>query len=188
MTEARSGAPGAERGRRDAGAPVRLRPASEADIPVLVPLLVRLKRLNEEFDPLLKVRSDVDERSADVLRADLANPNSVVLAAQGTDRDRDKVVGVVRATVRERPFYMPEREGVILDIYLLPLYRRRGVGEYLLEETTALLRGRGAGIVTAEFPTQNEIASRFYAKRGFRPITALHARALEEPDGERQPR
>jgi ribosomal protein S18 acetylase RimI-like enzyme len=158
--------------------PIHLRLAKEKDIPALVPLLVRLKRLNEEFDPLLKVRDDVAERAAEVLAADLKNPRSVVLAAEGVGADKDKVVGVVRAQVRERHFYQPTQEGVILDIYLLPIYRRRGVGEYLLRETTEHLKQKGAGVVTAEFPTQNEIAVRFYAKRGFRPITALHARQL----------
>ena len=158
--------------------PIHVRLATDADVPALAPLLVRLKRLNEEFDPLLKVRPDVEERAAEVLRADLKNPRAVVLAAEGVGSDKEKIVGVVRALVRERLFYAPEHEGVILDIYLLPLYRRQGVGEYLLRETTEHLRGKGAGVVTAEFPTQNEIAVRFYAKRGFRPITALHAKSL----------
>jgi ribosomal protein S18 acetylase RimI-like enzyme len=158
--------------------PIHLRPAREADIPALVPLLLRLKRLNEEFDPLLKVRDDADEQSRQLLRANLADPKSVVLSAEGVGADKDKVVGFVRAVVRERPFYVPEHEGVILDIYLLPLYRRHGVGEYLLREVSAALKAKGAGVVTAEFPAQNEIASRFYSKRGFRPITAIHARSL----------
>jgi ribosomal protein S18 acetylase RimI-like enzyme len=162
----------------DVTAPVHLRRATAADIPALAPLLVRLKRLNEEFDPLLKVRDDVDERAREVLTHDLANPKAIVLAAEGVGPDRAKIVGVVRAQVRERPFYAPTMEGVILDIYLLPLHRRHGVGEYLLAETTRLLKEHGAGIVTAEFPTQNEIAARFYAKRGFRPISALHARSI----------
>jgi ribosomal protein S18 acetylase RimI-like enzyme len=162
--------------RPNAPVPIHLRAATEADIPALVPLLVRLKRLNEEFDPLLKVRADVEARAAQVLKADLAHANSVVLAAEGVGAD--KVIGVVRAQVRERLFYAPEMEGVILDIYLLPLYRRHGVGEYLLRETTARLKEKGAGVVTAEFPTQNEIAVRFYAKRGFRPITSLHAKSV----------
>jgi ribosomal protein S18 acetylase RimI-like enzyme len=158
--------------------PVHLRPATARDVPGLVPLLVRLKRLNEEFDPLLKVREDVAERAAELLQADIANPKGVVLAAEGVGPDKDKIVGVVRAQIRERKFYQPELEGVILDIYLLPLYRRRGAGEFLLKETTERLKALGAGLVTAEFPTQNEIAVRFYQKRGFRPITALHAKSL----------
>jgi ribosomal protein S18 acetylase RimI-like enzyme len=159
-------------------APIHLRPARATDIPTIVPLLLRLKRLNEEFDPLLKVRDDAEEQARQVLRAQIADPKAVVLAAEGIGPDIGKVVGYVRAVVRERPFYAPDFEGVILDIYLLPLYRRRGVGEFLLQEVSAVLKGKGAGIVTAEFPAQNEIAARFYTKRGFRPVTAIQARSL----------
>ena len=158
--------------------PIHLRPARDADVPALVPLLLRLKRLNEEFDPLLKVREDAEQQARQILKTDIGNAKAVVLAAEGVGPDRDKVVGFVRAHVRERPFYAPEQEGVILDIYLLPLYRRRGVGEFVLRATSDALKAKGAGIVTAEFPAQNEIAARFYTKRGFRPITAVQARSL----------
>ncbi len=158
--------------------PIHLRPARAADVPALVPLLLRLKRLNEEFDPLLKVRDDAEARARTILTAQLDDPKSVLLAAEGVGPDKDKVVGFVRASVRERPFYTPEFEGVITDIYLLPLYRRHGVGEYLLKEVSSALKAKGAGVVVAEFPAQNEIAIRFYAKRGFRPIQLLHARQL----------
>ena len=158
--------------------PIHVREAEARDIPALVSLMIRLKRLNEEFDPLLKVRPDVEEKARQVLEAEIQNPKGLVLAAEGSGADREKVIGVVWAAVRERPFYVPEMEGVILDIYLLPLYRRKGVGEYLLRETADRLKQKGAGIVTADFPIQNEIAARFYAKRGFRPITALHARSV----------
>jgi len=158
--------------------PIHLRPAKPADIPALVPLLVRLKRLNEEFDPLLRVREDAESQAREVLKASIADPKAVVLTAEGVGPDKDKVVGLVLAVIRERPFYAPPVEGVILEIYLLPLYRRRGVGEFLLKETTAALKAKGAAVVIAEFPAQNEIASRFYAKRGFRPIVVRQARSL----------
>ena len=163
---------------RAPGAPIHARPAVEADLPALTPLIVRLKRLNEEFDPMLKVRADVEEQAEALLQAEIRNPKSLVIAAEGTGPEKDKVIGVVRAAIRERPFYTPESEGVILDIYLLPLYRRHGAGQYLVEHTIAQLKERGAGIVTVEFPAQNEIAGRFYAKCGFRPITSHHARIV----------
>jgi ribosomal protein S18 acetylase RimI-like enzyme len=169
-------APGA--GSETTTVPVHVRPAREADIPALLPLLLRLKRLNEEFDPLLKVRDDAETQGREILRVQIPDPKAVVLAVEGVGADKDKVVGVVRAVVRERPFYAPEQEGVILDIYLLPLYRRHGVGEYVLRAVTEALKAKGAGLVTAEFPAQNEIAARFYAKRGFRPVTHIHARSL----------
>ena len=158
--------------------PIHLRPARDTDVSALVPLLLRLKRLNEEFDPLLKVRDDAEQQARQILKVDITNPKAIVLVAEGTGPDREKVVGFVRAHLRERAFYAPEHEGVILDIYLLPLYRRRGVGEYVLAEITNALKAKGAGLVTAEFPAQNEIAGRFYTKRGFRPITAVQARSL----------
>jgi ribosomal protein S18 acetylase RimI-like enzyme len=158
--------------------PIHLRVAKESDVAALVPLLLRLKRLNEEFDPLLKVRDDAEQQARQVLKVDISNPKAVVLAAEGTGADRDKVVGFVRAHLRERAFYAPEQEGVIIDIYLLPIYRRRGVGEFVLREVTNALKAKGAAIVTAEFPAQNEIAARFYTKRGFRPMTAVQARSL----------
>ncbi len=157
---------------------IHVRPAVAADVPALAALLVRLKRLNEEFDPLLKVRPDLEAQAGKVLESDLRNPKALVVVAEGTGPDREKVLGVVRAAVRERPFYTPEVEGTILDIYLLPLYRRHGDGQRFLEAAIALLREKGAGIVTVEFPAQNEIAARFYQKCGFRPITAHHARVL----------
>jgi ribosomal protein S18 acetylase RimI-like enzyme len=158
--------------------PIHLRPARKGDLPVLVPLLLRLKRLNEEFDPLLRVRDDAETQAREVLQGSLDDPKAILLAAEGVGPDKDKVVGFVHAMLRERPFYTPEVEGVIADIYLLPLYRRHGVGEYLLKEVSAQLKAKGAGVVIAEFPAQNEIASRFYAKRGFRAITSRHARSL----------
>ena len=158
--------------------PIHLRAARDSDLSALVNLMLRLKRLNEEFDPLLKVREDAEEQGHRLLTEDLVNPNALVLVAEGVGPDKDKVVGFVRAIVRERPFYVPEFEGLILDIYLLPLYRRRGVGEYLLRETAAALKSKGAGIVSAEFPAQNEIAVRFYQKRGYRSVMTLEGRVL----------
>lgn len=157
---------------------ILVRPAKAPDIPALAGLLVRLKRLNEEFDPLLKVRPDAEKRAATVLETALQDPKVLILAGEGTGADQGKIVGVVRAALRDRIFYTPEIEGVILDIYLLPAFRRKNVGEFLMAETVRLLKERGAGIVTAEFPAQNQIAARFYAKRGFRPLNATHAKII----------
>lgn len=179
MTPGDETPPAAGRSHADASSvPIHLRPARASDVAALVPLMLRLKRLNEEFDPLLRVRDDAEKQAREILQAALSDAKTIVLAAEGVGPDKDKVVGFVHAVLRERPFYTPETEGVIVDIYLLPLYRRHGVGEYLLKEISSQLKSQGAGVVIAEFPAQNEIASRFYAKRGFRPITSRHARSL----------
>ena len=157
---------------------IHVRPARAEDVPALVGLLVRLKRLKVFFDLIMKVSAEAELQASKVHQAGLTDPRAMVLAAEGSGPDQGKIVGVVRAALRDRLFYTPEVEGVILDIYLLPAYRRKGVGEYLLSETTRVLKEKGAGIVTAEFPAQNQIAARFYAKRGFRPVISTHAKII----------
>ncbi len=89
--------------------------------------------------------------------------------------DNGKVVGFIKADIRERTFYEPRMEGNIVEFYLLPEYRRRGVGANLLDYTVKLLKEK-AEIITAEFPTLNEIAVEFYTKLGFRGIISVYAR------------
>lgn len=158
------------------GKQMSIRKARETDLEALAGLLVRLKRLNSEFDPLLSVRPDAQERAVKVLKEDMEDPDHVVLAVEGSGEDLGKVVGIARGTIRERTFYTPPCEGVILDIYLMPAYRKGGSGAALLREMIKVLKEMGAAIVTAEFPSQNIIAVKFYAKSGFRPVTSLHAK------------
>ncbi len=158
--------------------PLSIRRAVMGDLETLASLLVRLKRLNSEFDPLLSVRTDAQEVAVRVLRTDIADPSALVLSVEGSGDDTGKVIGIARGALRERSFYSPVKEGVILDIYLMPAYRRSGCGAYLLRQTIEHLKQMGAGIVTAEFPSQNVIAVKFYAKHGFRPITSLHAKGV----------
>jgi len=150
---------------------VEFRKASEKDLQSLVELNTRLKRLNEEFDPLLRVRADIAEKSMEYFSEALRSPNSLVVVAE----DEGKVVGFIKADIRERIFYEPRMEGNIVEFYLLPEYRRKGVGATLLDYTIKLLKEK-AEIITAEFPTLNEIAVEFYTKLGFRGITSVYAR------------
>lgn len=170
---------GAEGVKPGVGATLLVRLAKKSDVNDMAGLLVRLKRLNAEFDPFLNVRDDAEEQAQNILTHDITDPNVVVLAVDGKGEDAGRVVGVARAQIRARPFYTPIKEGVILDIYLMPAYRRHGAGAYLLAETTKHLKSRGADLVTAEFPSQNEIAVKFYAKHGFRPVISLHTREVQ---------
>lgn len=147
------------------------RRATLADLDRLVDLNVRLKRLNEEFDPLLKIRDDIHEISRKYLSEAISSPNSIVVVAE----DNGRVVGFLKADIRERIFYKPKTEGNIVEFYLLPEYRRKGIGAAFLEYAMDLLRQR-AEIITAEFPSLNEIAVEFYTRLKFRGIVSIYAR------------
>ncbi|MGC9152652.1 MAG: GNAT family N-acetyltransferase [Vulcanisaeta sp.] len=152
---------------------VTIREAREGDVEYLVDLVVRLKRLNSEFDPLFSARSDCAERAREyLLNAIRDNKNHLILVAE----DMGKIVGVLKADIRERLFYSPSIEGAIVDFYVMPEYRRKGLGRQMLERAITILRERGAQLITAEFPTQNQIAINFYNKMGFRSLVSIYAR------------
>jgi len=152
------------------GKPI-FRPAQPSDLDRLVDLNIRLKRLNEEFDPLLKIREDIPEISKKYLSEAMSSPNSIVVVAE----DEGRVVGFLKADIKERIFYKPKTEGNIVEFYLLPEYRRKGFGAAFLDYAIDLLRER-AEIITAEFPSLNEIATEFYTRLKFRSIISVYAR------------
>jgi ribosomal protein S18 acetylase RimI-like enzyme len=151
---------------------VRFREASANETETIAGLIVRLKRLNEEFDSHLKVREDAHKNAVTYVKESLNADRVLLLVAEASS----KIVGVLRAELRDRLFYEPPEAGVIVDFYLLPEYRRHGTGRKMIDEATQRLRKMGAQIIIAEFPLQNKIASSFYEKLGFRGTIGLYAR------------
>ncbi len=151
---------------------VKVRQAGAEDVEEVASLIVRLKRLNGEFDPLLKVREDALENAKRYVANVIKEERELLLVGE----ERGKAVGLVNAVLRERLFYEPKLEGAILDFYILPEYRRTGLGRRMIEEAVKQMKQQGAEIVTAEFPSQNKIASSFYDKLGFRAITSVYAK------------
>ncbi|MEM1993394.1 MAG: GNAT family N-acetyltransferase, partial [Candidatus Caldarchaeum sp.] len=117
---------------------VIFRKAEEKDIPKLVELNIRLKRLNEEFDPLFRMRQDIAEKSREYLEAAIKSNNSLVIVAE----NNNKVVGFIKADIKERIFYEPRVEGNIVEFYLLPEYRRKKIGAAMLDYMIKQLKDR----------------------------------------------
>jgi ribosomal protein S18 acetylase RimI-like enzyme len=153
-----------------------IREAKAEDIDEAAQLIVRMKKLNGEFDPLLRVVDDAQERAVAYLRASMGDAGRFVLVVT---RGK-KVIGVVRAEVRDRLFYLPAKEGVITDFYILPEVRRKNIGREIIQRASKKLKSAGAEMIAAEFPAQNAIAVNFYTKRGFRAL--LDTYAIEERD------
>jgi ribosomal protein S18 acetylase RimI-like enzyme len=152
-----------------------VREAKPQDVDQAADLVVRLKKLNEEFDSMLKVRADALERAKKYLDEAIQGDGSVVMVADVGG----KVIGLVKADLKDRFFYDPRTEGVIIEFYVLPEYRRRKLGQDLINETIKQLRKRGAEMISAEFPMQNMIAVNFYNKLGFRPMIGIYGTPVE---------
>jgi len=149
----------------------RIRLASGDDAGQIAELLLRMKRFNAEFDPLLSVAKDVDQQASRYVTDSISAKKTLVLVAASDKR----VVGFVRAELRERLFYEPSKEGHITDLYILPEARRKALGRRMLEEARKRLAAKGAKLITAEFPASNHFAVAFYHKNGFRALTNLYA-------------
>ncbi|GBC70570.1 hypothetical protein HRbin02_00338 [Candidatus Calditenuaceae archaeon HR02] len=147
-------------------ADISVRLAEERDREQIIDLMVRAKRLNEEFDPLLKLSSRLQEVVTKYVEEALTSPASLLVVAERGGR----LVGILKAEIVNRIFYDPPLEGIIRELYILPEYRRKGVGKMLVTEAFRILQERGAGLLTAEFPSLHKIAVEFYEKMGFRPI------------------
>ena len=149
----------------------KIRQATREDVDQAAELLVRTKRFNAEFDPLLNVAKDVGEQASSYIADSVGAKGTIVLVATSGKR----VLGVLRAELRERRFYEPSKEGHITDLYILPEARRKALGRRMLEEAKKRLAAKGAKLMTAEFPAQNHFAVAFYHKNGFRALTNLYA-------------
>lgn len=148
-----------------------MRRATRADAAAIVDQIVRLKRLNNEFDPLFGVVQDARERAGRYIASSLVSGRTLLMVAV----IGGKVVGSLRAEIRERLFYEPSKEGHITEMYVLPEHRRSRLGEELLEKSMKEMTKMGAEIVTADLPSRNEIGVHFYSKRGFRRFVETFA-------------
>lgn len=150
--------------------PIRL--AGTEDVEAVADLIIRTKKLNNEFDPLFEVVKDVQVKARDYVAASLRTHDVILLVATR----RNKVVAAIRAELRDRLFYEPTKIGHITDFYVMPEFRRKALGEEVIEKASAELRKRGAQIITCEVPSRNDIAVSFYRKHGFRSILQTFAK------------
>ncbi len=155
-----------------------IRVAGQSDKPTIIELVTRAKRLNEEFDPLLKLSPTVSRAVERYVEEALRSASSLLLVAEHEGR----LVGVLKADLVDRLFYDPPHEGIIRELYVLPEFRRRGVARQLVFEASRILRERNAGIITAEFPSLHKIAVEFYEGMRFRPIFSKYAVEANKTD------
>jgi len=150
---------------------VKVRHATKEDVAEIADLVVRLKKLNNEFDPLFLVVDDAKERALKYISASVGSPRTLLLAAT----KGEKIIGFLRAEMRERIFYEPHMEGHITEMYVLPEFRRGQMGHDILEHASSELTKMGAEIIVGDLPSRNEIAVHFYTKRGFRRLIETFA-------------
>jgi len=143
-----------------------VRKAVEQDMNDLIDMIARQKTLNEELDPNFRIIEDLSSRTKEYLEKLMKNDDAVILVA--INSEENKPIGVIIGQVVDRVFYKPRYKMIITDFYIKPLYRRMRIGSLLLEKIIAEAEKKGAGIITAIYPSNNKIAEEFYEKHGFK--------------------
>ncbi len=143
---------------------VSIRRADKDDVPELAKMVARLKTLNEELSQAFRTTAGLEEEAARYIEESMESGSTVILVAESDG----EVVGFVKIDFVDRRFYEPRMKAEITDIYVKPMYRRQGLGKLLVEAAKDEARKRGAGIVSAIFPSNNVIAKRFYEGLGFK--------------------
>lgn len=136
------------------GALVRLRPATRADIPALVPI----RRTPEVYD---RWRGGDDLAAA--IEEDLEEPDSTPYVIVVDDR----VGGWIQWQAEEEPDY----RHASIDIYVDPAMHGRGIGTDAVRTVARhLIADHGHHRIEIDPAADNDPAIRCYAKVGFRPV------------------
>jgi GNAT superfamily N-acetyltransferase len=144
----------------DAAAPVRIRPATEAD----VPLILRFIRELAEYERLRHEVVATEERLRETLFG--VRPAAEVVIAE----DAGEPVGFALFFHNYSTFLA--QPGIYLeDLYVRPEARGRGVGRALLAHLARLARERDCGRLEWWVLDWNESAIRFYRSLGAQPMS-----------------
>ncbi|MCL4330096.1 MAG: GNAT family N-acetyltransferase [Candidatus Thermoplasmatota archaeon] len=152
-----------------------IRRAKESDASEIAKMAIRLKKLNEEFDTQFQVDEESVKNSESIMKTFISDKDHVVLVGE---KNR-KVAGYLMALLRDRIFYVPKKEVRITDLYVMPEFRRSNLAIKLVEEMKKEASKQGISLITAEFPTLNVIALRFYKKIMFRETVSVYGAELE---------
>ena len=146
---------------------VRIRAATEADVPALGRLGASLLRLHYSFDQqrFIAPRDNVEEGYGWFLGSQLRDDEAVVLVA---DR-AGAVVGYVYAGLEPHSWKeLRDAAGFIHDIIVDDAARGAGVGRALIEAASAWLKAHGAPRVILWTAERNHAAQRLFEQAGFR--------------------
>ena len=157
-----------------------IRPATPADVPLVIPMVSALAKLHEAWDPQrFDYKPGVAEMYDHWLRQRANDPRSVFLVAE---REPGKLAGFVIATIEGTiPVYRLKETGFIHDMWVDPQYRNEGIGRQLTMLTIEKFREMGIRQVRLETAAANETARALFTSCGFRVSSVEMLVEVAEP-------
>src|SRR6185436_629319 len=145
---------------------MEIRPARVEDVPAVLPMVEKLCRLHESWDPAkYSFLPNIPQMYDQWLRERAGHRRSVFLVAE-TSGPRT-IVGFVIGTVeREIPIYRLKEYGFLHDLWVEPEYRNEGAARQMV--MLALEKFKEMGVVQVRLDTaaNNAAARRLFATCG----------------------
>ena len=153
-----------------------VRKMEEKDMEHAVDMVLRLKKLNAEFDSSFVVGEGAAKEIREYLSDAMGDSKRHIVLVCDIG---GSAVGIIKVDILDRVGYEPRKEARIVEFYTMPEHRRKAVGHVLLEGLMSSLKKMGVTLVSAEFPSLNEIAVGFYNKKGFRDLVSVYGKRVE---------
>lgn len=146
---------------------MEIRPATAQDVPAVLPMVEKLCKLHESWDPAkYSFLPNVPQMYDQWLRERAGHRRSVFLVAE-TARP-EKIVGFVIGTVeREIPIYRLKEYGFLHDLWVEPEYRHEGVARQMVMLAIEKFGEMGVEQVRLDTAAKNEAARRLFESCGF---------------------
>ena len=167
------------RRRGDANA-ITVRPASLADVDVIVRFRLDLLREHARHPIYGRVRDDVQARARRSTPLHLASGREITyIAFEGRTP-----IGMLRCLEgRGSPLLLPAKYGYITSVFVARAHRRRGILKRLVEAAVTWASARGLTEVRLHSTPENVAANAVWEKFGFGTVEYLRRREISRGPG-----
>ncbi len=144
-----------------------IRPATANDVPQVLPMVGKLAKLHESWDPQrYPYLADIEQRYDRWLRARAVDPRSVFLVAELPEA---RIVGFTVATVESNiPIYRISEFAFLHDLWIDEDYRHEGIARQLTMLLIERLKQVNVTQIRLETAVANEAARALFVSCGFR--------------------
>ncbi|MCB9639038.1 MAG: GNAT family N-acetyltransferase [Myxococcales bacterium] len=164
---------------QDAGFQLFVDRARSSDMKAILDLWDALMDEHAKENPLFQRRATARYYLRRTFLNHLSQPGHLLLAL----RHRQSPVGFLSASVMRTPLLQENRFGQIIDTYIEPEWRGRGLGSEMVRCTLQWFRLQGIRQVELNVATHNQAGERFWERHGFSPYLAVATQKIDTEGG-----
>lgn len=144
--------------------PAIARPATDMDVPAVIPMWHQLMERHGQYDTWFVPAPFNDSQAEGFFRTAAVDSRRLLLVAESGSQ----IVGYLAANIREQPDVFRNRTfGVISEIFVQPAFRRHGVGRSMVQFTRKWMKERQVNRIEARTLSANRDAAAFWFDQGF---------------------